>query len=308
MTTKADRKGLEMSVAKMLGVDDVEGPAMTLARSRWIEWTTMEPELAVVDDLADLSNWTRSADYEDTDLVLRTLAKLGSSTGHSDPAAITALTWALVPGAAKIAWDLSDLSATIDELVASHLWSSGRTFDWENRRSVAFSILRDTRRGVQAELGIGEGARRSGRTWMHTVCVDDDSPVWRGPLNALAVDEQAAAVADLLDLFSEATSAGVISQADRDLLIDLAVAADNENYSARRGRAGMTGSAAVVAIATRHGLNTRTLRRRACLSLDRLAQFATAAGQESPHDRDRSPVVRGLSTRGDENACQRRRE
>ena len=293
MTTKADRKGPEMSVAKMLGVDDVEGPAMTLARSRWIQWTTMEPELAVVDDLADLSNWTRSADYEDTDLVLRTLAKLGSSAGHADPAATTALTWALLPGAAKIAWDLSDLSNTVDELVASHLWSSVKTFGWENRRSVAFSILRDVRRGVQAELGIGDGARRAGRTWMQTICVDDDSPVWRGLPNPPAGDAQGSPAADLLDLFSEATSAGIISQADRTMLIDLAVAADNENYSARRGRAGMTGSAAVAAVATRHGLNPRTLRRRACRSLDRLAQFATAAGQEIPHDRDRSPAGRG---------------
>ncbi len=282
-----------MSVAKMLGVDDVEGPAMTLARSRWMQWTTMEPELAVVDDLADLSSWTRSADYEDTDLVLRTLAKLGSSTGHADPAAITALTWALVPGASKIAWDLSDLSVTIDELVASHLWSTVKTFGWENRRSVAFSILRDTRRGVQAELGIGDGARRSGRTWMQTMCVDDNSSVWRGLTNTPAQDEQGSAAADLLDLFSEATGAGVISEADRALLIDLAVAADNENCSARRGRAGMTGSAAIAAAATRHGLNPRTLRRRACLALDRLAQFATTAGQETPHDRDHSSVGQG---------------
>jgi hypothetical protein len=272
MTTKADRKGLEMSVAKMLGVDDVEGPAMTLARSRWIEWTTMEPELAVVDDLADLSNWTRSADYEATDLVLRTLAKLGSPTGHADPAAITALTWALLPGASKIAWDLSDLSITIDELVASHLWSTVKTFGWENRRSVAFSILRDTRKGVQAELGIGDGARRSGRTWMQTTCVDDDSPVWRGVLNTPAEDEQDNPAADLLDL---------------------AVAADNENTSAGRSRAGMTGSATVKAVATRRGLNPRTLRRRAGRSLDRLAQFTSATGEESWPERGHSSVGRG---------------
>ncbi|MBD8605371.1 hypothetical protein IFT73_00775 [Aeromicrobium sp. CFBP 8757] len=293
MTTKADRKDLEMSVAKMLGVDDVEGPAMTLARSRWIQWTTMEPELAVVDDPADLSSWTRSADYEATDRVLRTLAKLGSSTGHADPAAITALTWALLPGAAKIAWDLSDLSVTIDELVASHLWSTVKTFDWENRRSTAFSILRDTRKGVQAELGVGDGARRSGRTWMQSVCVDEDSPVWRRLFNTLVEDEQDNPAADLLDLFSEAISAGVISKADRALLVDLAVAADSENYSARRGRAGMTGSAAVAAVATRHGLNPRTLRRRACLSLDRLAQFAAAADEETSHDWGYSSPTRG---------------
>jgi hypothetical protein len=293
MTTKADRKGLEMSVAKMLGVDDVEGPAMTLARSRWIQWTTTEPELAVVGDLADLTSWTRSADYEATDRVLRALAKLGSSTGHADPAAITALTWALLPGASKIAWDLSDRSATIDELVASHLWSTVKTFGWETRRSVAFSILRDTRKGVQAELGIGDGARRSGRTWRQTICIDDDSPVWRGLLNTPAQDEQDNPAADLLDLFSEAISAGIISQADRALLVDLAVAADNENISAGRNRAGMTGSATVEAVATRHGLNARTLRRRAGRSLDRLAQFTSATGQESSPELGHPSAGRG---------------
>lgn len=43
-----------MSVATMLGVEDVDGPTMMEARRRWDIWTAMEPHLSEVDDLHDL--------------------------------------------------------------------------------------------------------------------------------------------------------------------------------------------------------------------------------------------------------------
>ena len=150
-----------MSVATMLGVEDVDEPAMMEARRRWEAWTAMEPDLSDVDNLLNLRGWTRSADAGAKDAALRALAKLGSSTGGDDPAATTALTWALVPGAATVAYRLSDLASNIDEFVASHLWTSAKTFAWETRRHVAASILRDTRRGASRRIRFRSRRRRS---------------------------------------------------------------------------------------------------------------------------------------------------
>ena len=285
-----------MSVATMLGVEDVEGPALTQARRKWDAWKTDEPDLAVVNDLLDLRDWTRTAEYEDSDKVLRALAKLGSPTGGDDPAAISALTWALMPGATRIAYQLSDLASNVDELVASHLWSSARTFSWELRRPTATSILRDTRRGVHAELGVGDAARRADRTWSRTVCVEPESPTWHDCIDGPADAWTDSATLDLLDLFAQATRAGVITSADRTLLIELAIAAHaaGDKYSVNRGRAGLVGAAVVEVVANRHGLNSRTLRRRAARSLDRLTAFSAAPNRQSASGGGRSAQVSGL--------------
>ena len=99
-----------MSVAMMLGVDDVEAPAMMAARNSWEFWTATDPLLGVVEDLLDLPEWTLDADPEPKDAVLRSLAKLGAADGGDDHSATTALTWLLVPGAAALAYRLSDLA------------------------------------------------------------------------------------------------------------------------------------------------------------------------------------------------------
>jgi len=283
-----------MSVAKILGVDDVEGPALMQARGSWTSWTASEPDLGVVDDLADLRRWTKMAEYEASDKVLRALAKLGSPTGGGDATAITALTWTLIPGAIRVAYQLSDLAPNIDELVASHLWSSARTFSWELSRPTATSILRDTRRGVHTELGVGDAARRADRTWFRTVCVDKDSPAWQRVIDSPSEDWHDTGTGDLLDLFADAAIAGVITATDRTLLIDLAVAAHERNNSARRGRGGMVGAAAVEVVATRRGMNPRSVRRRAARSLDRLRDFSTSSTGENALESGRRPHRSGL--------------
>lgn len=259
-----------MSVATMLGVDDVEAPPMLEARDSWASWTVLEPALSVVDDLLDLPAWTRAVDSEPKDAAMRSLVKLGSDTGGADPVATTALTWALVPGAAVVACRLSDLSANIDELVASHLWTSAKTFAWECRRVTAAAILRDTRRGVLIDLGVGELARRRDKTWSQTVCVEPTSPAWRHYVS----DQNHNSVLDLLDLLEEAVHAGVVTAADRALLVDLAIAADRACAPAGRGRAGLTGPAVEV-VAGQQGMAPRSVRRRAAKSIDRLAAFSS---------------------------------
>ena len=279
-----------MSVATMLGVDNVDAPTMMEARRSWQDWTAQEPALAVVDDLLDLPNWTRTAGREPKDAAMRSLAKLGSATGSNDPVATTALTWALIPGAATIAYRLSDLANNVDELVASHLWTSAKTFEWERRRSTAASILRDTRRGVLAELGVGEWARREDHTWSETVCVEPASPAWQH----FADDSGDNAMTELLDLLEGATRAGVISRADRALLFDLAIAADMAGVPAGRGRAGLTGPAASEVVASQLGLIPRSVTRRASSSIDRLIAFTNDCRKEGSGAVSTQPALLAL--------------
>jgi hypothetical protein len=263
-----------MGVAAMLGVEDVEAPPMMAARTSWVSWTLREPALRVVEDLLDLPGWTRTAGRERKDAALRSLARLGAADGGDDRAAVTGLTWMLVPGAATVARGLADLAGNIDELVASHLWTSARTFAWRHRRATAASILRDTRRGVLAELGVGEWARREDRAWAAAVPVEPASPAWQHAAEpAAAVDPGT----ELVVLLEDALSTGVITCADRRLLIDLAVAADRAAAPGRRGRAGLMVPVVSQQVADRWGMSSRSVRRRAARSIDQLAAFAAHA-------------------------------
>lgn len=260
-----------MSVATMLGVDNVEAPAMVAACESWFRWGSLEPSLTAVDDMLDLPIWTRSAPHEDKDAALRSLSKLGSSEGGNDPNATTALTWALVPGAATIAHRLSDLAPNIDELVASHLWTSTRTFEWDRRRSTAASILRDTRRGVLRELGVGEWARREDRAWSQTTTVDPDAFLWQ---HFTVEEPETDPATELLELLTEATSAGAISDHDRALLVDLALTSDRiGGKGQRRQRAGLTGRSVIQEVGERWGIAPSTVQRRADKTMGRLADL-----------------------------------
>ncbi|GAA3524699.1 hypothetical protein GCM10022234_21850 [Aeromicrobium panaciterrae] len=260
-----------MSVATMLGVDDVDAPAMMEARVSWSRWASEEPALADIADLLELRGWTRQADLIPRDAAIRALAKLGSPTGGNEQAATTALTWALVPGATNLARRLADLnvSANVNALIASHLWTSAKTFKWEHRTSAASAILHDTRHGVLGELGLGDRVRRKDRTWARTICVEPDVPIW-----ADQTDERIDDAEFVVDLLDNAILAGVISVPDRSLLIDLAIAADIGCVPAGRGRAGLTGSAATQVVAQRRGQITRTVARRASRAIDRLATYS----------------------------------
>ena len=49
-----------MSVAKCLGVDDINAPNMRELRAEWPQWRQMSSDLPGVDDLKDLPRWMPS--------------------------------------------------------------------------------------------------------------------------------------------------------------------------------------------------------------------------------------------------------
>lgn len=81
-----------------------------------------------------------------------------------------------------------------------------------------------------------------------------------------------------LELLRRALDSGVPTDRDRDLLLDLALAADLAVAPLRRGRAGLTTPSVVQLVSEDHALAARTIRRHAAGALDALAKVAREGG------------------------------
>lgn len=254
-----------MSVATCLGLDDVDGPAMAAAGVAWQRWCHQEPNLAVVDDLLDLPNWTRRVSTATKDDLLTRLSQLA----QDDVETAVVIAWLLLPGATRLADNLRDLSPDIDALTAGELWLQIRTRP--TLRCVAANILRAVRRSLLAELGHTEAAQRRDRAWASTTLCDNAADL---DLLAGLPELHADAVFESSHLVQHALLGGVLSLPDASLLQQLAVAAAEHSAPARRGRAGLT-SPAVAEFASRHSpQSARSVRRRAAILMDRLRQYA----------------------------------
>ena len=254
-----------MSVARCLGLDDVDGPAMTAAGVAWQRWCHREPELAVVADLVDLPDWTRRASTVAKDDLLARLHRLAQDNAE----AAVVLAWLLLPGATRLADKLRDLSPDIDALTAGELWLQIRTRPSE--RCVAANILRAVRRSLLAELGHAEAAQRRDRTWASTTLCDhaEDLDILAG-----LPEVRADAVFESSHLVQHALLAGVLSLPDASLLQQLADAAAEHSAPSRRGRAGLTSPAVVEFVSRYSPQSVRSVRRRASKLMDRLGRYA----------------------------------
>ncbi len=251
-----------MSVAKCLGVDDVDGPQMRQVRMRWPQWCEVEPALAIVEDLVALPNVMRRLEPKQRDDVLAALVRLGVV----ETEATIALIWLLVPGATALAGRLGDLSDDIDELMAGQLWIQARQHDPQDARYIAAKILKVTEREVKVELGVGDLAKRRDPAWASVVLTDrfDESI----PIPAPAAED----VTEQLDeTLRRALDVGALTDADRDLLLDLAHAAHRIGAPSRRGRAGLTTPSVAQMVSEDHVLAARTVRRHAADALDRIS-------------------------------------
>lgn len=261
----AQKGVITMSVAKCLGLDEIDGPAMVAAGVAWQRWCHQDPELAVVDDLLDLPDWTRRASTATKDGLLVRLHRLA----QDDAEAAVVLAWLLLPGAARLADSLRDLSPDIDALTAGEIWMQIRTRP--AYRCVAATVLRAVRRSLLAELGHAEAAQRRDRVWANTTLCDnaEDLDILAGlpELHADAVFESSL-------LVQHALLAGVLSLTDASLLERLAVTAEEQSAPARRGRAGLTSPAVVEQVARNRPVSARSVRRHASRLMDGLARYA----------------------------------
>lgn len=255
-----------MCVADHLGCEDPDSVAMTAARSRWPKWCERVPDLAVVAELDELREWTRTAQVKDKDRVVGALAQLT----RDDQAAATVIVWLLVPGATRLAGSLRDLSPDIDALVAGQLWLEARRSHELGPRCVAKAILANTRREVCAELGVGALAKRRDRVWAETL-----------PWTALSGDRPNAPRpgdprGELMELLDSAIRNNALEGFEIWLIYELASEATKQGAPMRRGMFGLTAPSVIAPIARCRPESARTLRRRAKSALEKLTEYAEA--------------------------------
>lgn len=258
-----------MSIAKCLGVDDLDAPNMRDARAEWPRWQTVEVSLNVVDDIWELPRWLKWAEPAERYAVLAGLDRVAIN----DPRAYLALAWLLMPGASRIAGRLRRLTEAIDEVVAGQLWIQICEHDPTDDRYVATTILRHVKCESVAELGVGELAKRRDPTWATSVLIERYDETM--PAEQLDADEPRE---QLIELLRRALDSGALSDHDRGLLLDLAVAANLADAPLRRGRAGLTTPSVAQLVSEDHALAARTIRRRASNTLDKLGEVARRNG------------------------------
>ncbi len=258
-----------MSVAKCLGVADLDAPNMQEVRAEWPRWQDTEPALTVVADIAALPRWMKQATPSGRDDVLAALGRVAGS----DRRAYVALAWLLVPGASLVAGLLRRLTEVIDEVVAGQLWIQICEHDPADGAYIAATILRRVERETLAELGLGELAKRRDPTWASAVLIeryDETIPAEESDAEEPQVQ--------LIELLRRALDSGELSDQDRDLLLDLALAANLAGAPLWRGRAGLTTPSVAQLVSQDHALAARTIRRHAADALDRLGEVARRSG------------------------------
>lgn len=258
-----------MDVAACCGLADAGSALMEDARAAWRRWCQQDRELAVVDELDELRAWTLDATAVKKNALL---AKVAALT-RDDPSAVTALVWLLLPGAAALADELRDLAPDIDGLVPGQLWIEAADAYRPNGRRVASAVLRQTRREVCAELGVGDAAMRRDRVWAQAVRVDHFDESIPAP-----DDQDMDPLPEMLALFVEAEGLGAINGFDFMLLDELAKKAHELGAPTHRGRMGLTSPAVVEAFAAPLHLSARALRRRAAKAIDRIAEYVGVRG------------------------------
>lgn len=237
---------------------------MCAAREAWRRWSATHQTLAVVPELVDLRDWTRAAPADESNAVLGVLASLTETDGD----AVTAMVWALLPGAEARARKLRDLDGDIDGLFASQLWVECSSAHRLKESRIAGAILGQATREVAAQLGVGALARRRDHLMADARGLlpgddvalvdegDDTDPFW-----------------EVTGLMIEAMEAKALHVFDAWLLGELARIAAELDVAGRRGRPGLTTPAVVDELAATVHLSPRAIRRRTTTALDRWAEF-----------------------------------
>ncbi len=244
-----------MSVAKCLDVDALDAPNMRELRVEWPQWRRMSSDLPDVADLKDLPRWMQNAEPTERDQVLTALRGIA----EGDRRAYVALVWHLMPGAARVAGRITRLAHEIDEVVAGQLWVQICEHDPADDRYVAKKIPDRVHRESMAELGVGDLAKRRDEAWAVTALVNAfDESIPAGPPDNGAVSKEV-----LVDLLQRGIDSGKLVEGDRDLLLDLADAAEQIDTPGRRGRGGLMTPSVTRLVEEAQGMSARSIRRHA---------------------------------------------
>lgn len=261
-----------MSVVLALGLDDDQ--VIDLMVRRWPQWCQKMPRLGLLTEPGLVDVWRRSAPAQEVDSVLLGLAELAAEDGGDDVDAAAVLTWLLLPAAVRLSAELVEADRDIDEHIAACLWIEVRTFDWRTSGRVAANIAWRLRRRVLMEIGdLSRLDTHGDRTRARTVVDDEIARV-----DVEDVDPYSSTAEDaLLSLLAWGCAQGVITSAERLLLIDLVAAASIS--SGLPDSIPLLGDRASDRVAARWGTSGRTVRRRAKASIAALARAVQDEGR-----------------------------
>lgn len=251
-----------MSIARALGVEDIDGLLMTSAREAWSRWIADDPALGVVDNLVELPRWLKRAEPARRNMPIARLATLAVA----DLDAAVALAWLLIPRAKGIARRLADTSADIDALVAGQLWIEIRDGNPPSAY-VASTIMRNVEKAVMAELGIGDAGARADKTWAVTSVRDRVGDVCPGRTETPELQRVLRVVLQSL------MDTGDIEITEAQTLASVAGHADWLSKP-MRGRAGLTSPDVLEVLTWLEPTKARTMRREVGKLLDRVAAAA----------------------------------
>jgi hypothetical protein len=227
---------------------------------RWSSWVTAETVLAALNGLDEVVAIVEDkSDQARADALLAALVRLGAVDGGNDQDAAQAVALLLTNGAGQLARQLGNLSGDIDAMVAGQVWLQIREFPSRRRwRAISQSILLDARRALLRDLGVDTSKRHRG---FEVILVDTTAvgAVTNGSSDAV-IDQDPAAVLDdeptLLAVLQWAIGKGVVTDHDATILLELA------SIEVAGTVRGLNSAAEIRAVAARHGINEKTVRRR----------------------------------------------
>jgi hypothetical protein len=226
---------------------------------RWPSWVAAEPALASFSGLEAVAATAGDrAHLGRSDELLAALVRLGAADGGNDQDAAHAVALLLAKGADRLAGQLRNLSDDIDQMVAGQVWLQIREFPWQRRRrAIAANILMDARRALLRDLGVDTRGCARG---VVVILVDTttDGVATSGGSHALAEHDGDSGPADeliLAGVLEWATGTGVVTAADAAILLELASC---EVAGTVRG---LSSAAEINTVATRRGVNEKTVRR-----------------------------------------------
>lgn len=273
-----------MSVEERLGLTPTT--VADLVDEHWDRWRTAHAILQQVAAPAQIRQWMAAAPSQRSDQVQLALAQLAAIDGGDDPGAARLLAAIMLPAATRIAGQLAHLSPDIDELVAGQLWLEIRTFNWETGHKFAANVAWRVRCGALREAqtlfqraSLNERLNATALRFSYP-CELDLLDAGEGP----RLDAEPEPYTEVLQVLEWGRDQGLITAADRTLLLVLVQAAWEVQESEGRassGPVGLLNERTAARAGELLGLTGRTTRRHARRALNRLAEAAHTYRAES---------------------------
>ena len=230
------------------------------------DWAELEPDLAGLGSLTELAGVVHEpGEPSRADAILGALVRIAAQDGGDDRDAALVVAHLLANGTRRMAFQLRDLSADIDTIVAGQLWLQIREFPCRRRtRAFAKNILLDTKRAVLAELRPYRDSYGQDRVLPVDFSLDAPGPApsWLSRvLSQSFLDPQDQPDVYLADVLEWAQRTGAITAADAATLADLANADPLKSAGSRRKVRGVNSAAEILDLARRRGVSEKTIRR-----------------------------------------------